>query len=175
MRFTGADVILIPFGLGWTGFSVFWEYNAIFQMPRHFGIAPGVGFAIFGLPFLAVGLFLLAGRFFYQRYTRLRTGYAITTRRAIIINLRSLHDRSLRDEFVTVQRSLDSRHATVVIGKPDVVPHQDPSWQHDSTGTSWHDSRGRRRLAVQRFEFSDVLEPDSMLHALAIARPQSAT
>jgi hypothetical protein len=175
MRFTAADAVMIPFGLGWTGFSVFWEYNAIFGMRAHFGIAPALGFTVFGIPFLAIGLYLLAGRFFFQRYTKARTGYAITTRRAIIIRLQSLQDRSLREEPVTVHRSLDSRHASVIFGKPDVVPYHDRDWEYDSTATWRHSSTGHRRLAIRQFEFSDVPEPDAMLQALATARPRSAT
>lgn len=40
-------------------------------------------FAIFGLPFIAVGLYLLVGKFFYTAYMRKRTAYVITNKKII--------------------------------------------------------------------------------------------
>jgi hypothetical protein len=73
----GGDLVMIPFSLMWGGFAVFWEYkvietNAPLIMP------------IFGIPFVALGIYLIFGRFFYDSHRRARTTYAVTSDRVII-------------------------------------------------------------------------------------------
>ena len=73
--FTRADVFLVPFSLLWGGFAIFWFFGALEQ--------GGLGFALFGLPFVTVGLYLIAGRFLYKRRKARRTRYVLTDRRVI--------------------------------------------------------------------------------------------
>jgi hypothetical protein len=70
--FRGADLFLIPFSLFWCGFAIFWEWSAV-QAPK----APSF-FSLFGIPFVAVGLYLVVGRFFVEEKQRSRTFYAVT-------------------------------------------------------------------------------------------------
>ena len=72
--FTAQDAFMIPFGIFWLGFSLFWEYNAI-----KIGGFP----AIFGIPFVLIGLYLLGGRFFHTAWQRKRTAYVITNKRIL--------------------------------------------------------------------------------------------
>lgn len=44
----------------------------------------GFFFALFGVPFVLVGLWLLAGHWFYDAYKRKRARYALTDKRALI-------------------------------------------------------------------------------------------
>ena len=71
------DLIMIPFSIFWLGFALFWEWGAI---------QSGIPFMmIWGLPFIAVGLYMLFGRYIYGAYLRGKTHYAVTNRRLIII------------------------------------------------------------------------------------------
>ena len=78
MRFTAADLIVVPFSLFWTGFAVLWEWLALTTG------APAY-FPLFGIPFVLIGVYLLVGRFFSDASARARTEYAITSERAIIV------------------------------------------------------------------------------------------
>jgi hypothetical protein len=91
--FTAEDVILIPFSILWCGFAIFWESSVIG------GDAPFL-FRLWGIPFVVLGLYFVAGRFFYKSYRKRHTVYAITTRRAMILGPRSFADLPLRDRSV---------------------------------------------------------------------------
>lgn len=75
--FQPADVWRIPFSLLWAGFAVFWNVAA------WTGSAP-LTFSLFGLPFLAMGVFLVFGRFWLDSGLRRRISYAVTDRRIVI-------------------------------------------------------------------------------------------
>lgn len=72
-----SDIFFIPFSIIWFGFAIFWEAIVIFSGAPFF-------FIIFGLLFVAVGLYIFIGRFFVDSYKRKNTVYAITNDRIII-------------------------------------------------------------------------------------------
>lgn len=76
--FSAGDIFLIPFSLLWCGFAIFWEITAISQGAPFF-------FALFGVPFVLVGLYLVIGRFFFNAYARNHTFYAITNKKILRI------------------------------------------------------------------------------------------
>ena len=81
--FTRRDIFLIPFSLLWCGFAILWT-----------GLAAGAavfshradvaGFPLFGLIFVAIGLYFVAGRFAVDALLRKQVRYALTDRRALI-------------------------------------------------------------------------------------------
>ncbi len=77
-RLRPADYLAIPFSLLWTGFAVFWETMAVFMT----GISI---MALFGLPFVLYGLYMLFGRFIFDAYRRRKTIYGLTDKRIIIL------------------------------------------------------------------------------------------
>lgn len=74
---TSADLYLIPFSILWGGFAIFWEVSVL---------SAGISlFAIFGVPFVLIGLYLMIGRFFVAARRRAQTHYGITNKRVLVV------------------------------------------------------------------------------------------
>jgi hypothetical protein len=103
LRLQAGDALLIPFSLMWGGFAIFWEASALglvtmsHQHVPHVGDPPPPGppifMAIWGIPFVLVGLYMIVGRFFVDAAARRKTWYGVTDQRLII--LKSLFNRSV--------------------------------------------------------------------------------
>jgi hypothetical protein len=101
LRLRPQDAFLIPFSLLWGGFAIFWESRALFATSKAHGPV-GVVFPLFGLPFVAVGLYLIFGRFFTDARTREKTFYGVTNERIIIVSgLFSRQTKSLQLHALT--------------------------------------------------------------------------
>ena len=68
--------LVVVFMLFWFGFAVFWTVTAA---------AAGGFFAVFGIPFLLIGGYMLYTLFIGQKKQLAATVYAVTDRRAIIL------------------------------------------------------------------------------------------
>lgn len=103
LRFRAQDLFLIPFSLVWGGFAVFWEVIALTAVAHHAPFPVSLIFPLFGLPFVAVGLYMIVGRFFVDARTRARTFYGVTNERLLILSglfsrqVKSLQIRTLPD------------------------------------------------------------------------------
>jgi hypothetical protein len=98
------DAATIPFSLIWAGFAVFWETIVIKSN------GPLI-MKLWGIPFVLIGLHMVAGRFFVEAWQRGRTTYGLTNERVIIITnffgtkIKSLNLRTLTD--VTLDQKSD--------------------------------------------------------------------
>ena len=73
---TPKDAFLIPFSFIWCGFVIVWIAGVAFS--------GGGAFALFGVVFLAFGLFFSVGRFALDAWLRRATRYALTDKRILI-------------------------------------------------------------------------------------------
>lgn len=85
IMFTAQDIFLVPFSLIWCGFAVFWTVMAS-------GHGAPVFFDVFGLAFVCVGVYFVAGRFVVDAWIRSGLRYAVTDRRALILRSGPLSD-----------------------------------------------------------------------------------
>lgn len=153
-----SDAFMIPFSLMWGGFAIFWEW----------GVSNASGpnqpfMVLWGIPFVAIGLYVIAGRFFVDSYVRGRTTYIITNRRAIVVGglfsrtITSLPLKNLSD--ITLRVRADGS-GTITLGRPLLN-----GW---SASAGWP---GASRNAVPAFEFiADAKQVhDKLLEAQRIA------
>ena len=81
LRFSTSGLGLSVFGFFFMSFSMVWVVMA-------FSMGGGTGaeklFPLFGVPFVLVGLWLVAGHWFFDAYKRKYARYALTNKRAII-------------------------------------------------------------------------------------------
>jgi hypothetical protein len=81
--------MVIPFSLMWGGFAIFWETMAL-TMTHHGKNSPlfiQILFPLWGIPFVAIGLYMIFGRFFVDAWGRRRIWYGVTDRRALIVRI----------------------------------------------------------------------------------------
>ncbi len=75
--FRPADALLIPFSLFWAGFAVFWETSVLQK--------GSVFMELWGIPFVAMGIYIVLGRFFIDSRAWRSTAYGLTPERVLVI------------------------------------------------------------------------------------------
>ena len=110
VTFTRADALLVPFSVLWGGFAIFWEIGVLASG------AP-ILFTLWGIPFVAAGLYFMVGRFVYKKRRKLRTAYGLTPERALVaVGASALDDSPVRHVPTSVRRTRDGRHVSVSFG-----------------------------------------------------------
>ena len=125
--FHKVDVLLVPFSLVWAGFPFFWEAAVLASG------APIV-MALFGVPFVVIGIYMVCGRFFAAALRRGRTYYGLTDKRAVIVTKArealTIKEHRLGSLVDMSVRAKSDGSGTIVFGLPD----RHPVWL---AGTSW--------------------------------------
>ena len=123
------------FAIPWTGFTVFWMLGAaglLFPGPKHGSVV----FALFGMPFLLVGLAMLSAPYWAFRSAK-KTIYAVTSKRLIIMSEGPF--RSVKSFYNEDIGSLERRERPD--GTGDLV----------FARNTWRDSDGDRRSSETAF------------------------
>lgn len=89
------DTFLIPFSLVWCLFVIFWNV-AVWSFPAASGGGPGWFFRLWGVPFLLVGLYMVAGRFFHDARIRKNVFYAVTNQRILVLRKAKITSLDIR-------------------------------------------------------------------------------
>jgi len=83
--FHSDDWYMIPFSLLWGGFAIFWEAGVLGYWGHNAKGTPSIFMAIWGIPFIVIGQYLIWGRFLYDAWLKRRTYYVVTDRRVLIL------------------------------------------------------------------------------------------
>jgi len=147
-HFTRGDVFLVPFSIMWGGFSIFWESSAI---------ASGAGpfFALWGIPFVVIGIYFIFGRFIYKARRKRRTIYAVTNQRVMTI-VTGRHDESVEATYL---RSIPTISTSAVSSGCGSVEFGRPSPMAGWYGNSGMEFLARGQMASSGVSFYDIEDP----------------
>jgi len=114
IQFRTSDILFAPFSLLWAGFAVFWEWNVIRMHAPFF-------FELWGLPFIAAGIYIVVGRFFFDASRRAKTFYAVTNERVVTLTKgrsTKLKSVNLRSMGAFTLRQGQGTRGTISFGEP---------------------------------------------------------
>jgi hypothetical protein len=164
------DLFSIPFSLLWGGFAIFWEWG----VTGHFGNssqsrpAPGF-FALWGIPFVVMGQYLMWGRFLYTAWRKGRTFYAITNKRVLVVSIGM--SRKVIDGYF---RNLDSAALSIRsdgVGTIDFAPAA-------ISYSNWGLGRGGRGqqidIDLSSLSFFDIADARSVYQLIQTQREQAS-
>ena len=138
--FHSDDWAVVPFSLLWGGFAIFWEAGVLGYWRNSRG-GPSVFMAIWGIPFIIIGQYMIWGRFLVDGWLKRRTYYGVTNRRVLIVQ--EGWKRKMNWMFLEAIPSIER--------------------EGDTTGTLWFGtkypllgSRGQNKRSMSRFSVGDV-------------------
>ncbi len=164
--FERVDIFLVPFSLLWGGFALVWEAGVLglgVFGEGHRSAVPWF-FVLWGIPFVLVGLYFIAGRFFYKAWRKRRTYYALTNKRALV--LVEGRGRTLRACFLSAVPTINKSVRSSGVG---TITFGNTSWasMYDNTGMDFFGAMGALG-ADSTVRFNDVRDADRV-YGLAMA------
>jgi len=164
--FERVDIFLVPFSLLWGGFALVWEAGVLglgVFGEGHRSAVPWF-FVLWGIPFVLVGLYFIAGRFFYKAWRKRRTYYALTNKRALV--LVEGRGRALRACFLSAVPTINKSVRSSGVG---TITFGNTSWasMYDNTGMDFFGAMGALG-ADSTVRFNDVRDADRV-YGLAMA------
>ena len=164
--FERVDIFLVPFSLLWGGFALVWEAGVLglgVFGEGHRSAVPWF-FVLWGIPFVLVGLYFIAGRFFYKAWRKRRTYYALTNKRALV--LVEGRGRTLRACFLSAVPTINKSVRSSGVG---TISFGNTSWasMYDNTGMDFFGAMGALG-ADSTVRFNDVRDADRV-YGLAMA------
>ncbi|MGA9669157.1 MAG: PH domain-containing protein [Terracidiphilus sp.] len=168
--FHASDWIAIPFSLFWGGFAILWELSAIgyWGNPRATGPALDA-FALWGIPFVLVGQYLIWGRFLYTAWRKSRTHYGVTNKRVLVLSTGL--SRKITDAYFRNLTSVSLALRPNGIGTIEFAPEQVPQF-----GLNLRSSRRQgfqMYLDLSRLAFFDIAEARGVYQIVQAQRDES--
>jgi len=117
VRFGLRDIFLIPFSVLWGGFAISWEVG-VFLTAGTQNMVASLPFLLFGGAFVAIGLFMIFGRFLVDAALRGRTRYALTNQRVLIARGRGLSATPLKGGPQASLRVAANGEGSILFGAP---------------------------------------------------------
>jgi len=169
--FERVDIFLVPFSLLWGGFALAWEAGVLglgVFGEGHRSAVPWF-FVLWGIPFVLVGLYFIAGRFFYKAWRKRRTYYALTNKRALV--LVEGRGRTLRACLLSAVPTINKSVRSSGVG---TISFGNTSWasMYDNTGMDFFGAMGALG-ADSTVRFNDVRDADRV-YGLAMAARSSS-
>jgi hypothetical protein len=151
-HFERSDLFFVPFSLFWGGFAIFWEVGVI-RTGWDFGIVAGI-------PFVAIGLYVIAGRFFVKARKKRRIHYAVTDRRVFSIE----RGGPTRASFIS---SIPTVNANIRADGSGSVIFGNSSWLEASFSHGFDSFSGGHGVeAVAFYDIGDAREVVSLVNDL---------
>ena len=164
VHFTRTDSFFVPFSIFWLAFAVLWTV-IVSNSPK----APPFIW-LFGLLFVAIGIFMTVGRFFVKAATKRRTRYVLTDRRAIVTGPWGISSIDLKDAAPLVMIRRGGLHVDAVFGMTtgpmSWMPGMDNLTMYANTGMDFFAVLGPG-LPVAFYDVSDI---DTLREALALQK-----
>jgi hypothetical protein len=140
--FHSDDWAVVPFSLLWGGFAIFWEAGVLgYWGNGSRGGSPSIFMALWGVPFVLIGQYMIWGRFFYDAWLKRRTYYAITNKRLLV-----------------VQEGWTQKTSSMYLAHIPAIEREGAK-----TGTLWFGKkypviagRGQKRRSMSRYDLGDV-------------------
>jgi hypothetical protein len=168
--FHASDWIAVPFSLFWGGFAILWELSAIgyWGNPRVAHPALDV-YALWGIPFVLVGQYLIWGRFLYIAWRKSRTHYGVTNKRVMVLS--TALSRKITDAYFRNLTSISLALRPNGIGTIEFAPEP-------ATQSGWNLRSNRRQgfqmyLDLSRLAFLDIAEARGIYQIVQAQREQS--
>lgn len=169
--FHRSDWYAIPFSLLWGGFAIFWECGVLgwFSKPVKSNAATSF-MALWGIPFILAGQYLIWGRFFYTAWKKARIHYGVTNKRVLVLTAGS--NRKITDGYLSRLDSVTLTTRTDGIGTIEFSPEPERL-------TSWGYPRRRHSVDVNidlsRLAFFDVTDAKTVYQLIQSERERILT
>jgi hypothetical protein len=156
-RLRQGDLAAVPFSIVWLAFTLFWEVSVIRSGAPLFAW-------IFGGGFVAIGAYMLVGRFFYARYINRRTIYAVTNERVLSV-VRGRRGNAVLAFRIDQIRGVYTRSSST--GRGAVSFGGPLSFADGISGGGLGFHRGSRDRPSCDLAFYDVSDPDAVARLVA--------
>lgn len=164
------DWYAIPFSLLWGGFALFWEWAATGHFGSRSNSLTGF-FALWGLPFVLIGQYMIWGRFLYTAWRKTRTFYGLTNRRVLVVNTGMT--RKVTDAFLANLTSVSIATRADGSGTIEFAPEPQPEW-NGLFGARRYRSM-QMDIDLSRLAFYDVEDARNVYQIIQAQRQRSGS